>query len=162
MPGCLRHRSLRIALVALLALSGGCRGHAQAGWSPTRVARQYFEYLRDRKVSSARDLCYFEDDRAEQLWVAQMAAYLERRRSGEPAWWGQTFKEQVVREKRSRRPVAFIEVQWLYQVRDGWMMGPHYTYRMRRVGDEWRMLITTYDPKRGVPFVPKLSAPSDD
>jgi len=156
-------RALRVALIVIVAgLPGACREPPPAALSPMQVARNYFDLLRDAEVEEAKGLCAFEDERAEKAWVEQTTDYVHRRAAKHPAWWGHAFRVQVVGDKRSRTPVAFVDVQWRYQVPDGWMMGRHYIYRMKQVRERWRMWITNYDARRGIPFVPRRVEPGDD
>ena len=148
-------RALRVALIVIVAgLPGACREPPPAALSPMQVARNYFGLLRDAKVEQARDLCTFENERAEKAWVEQTTDYVHRRAAKHPAWWGHAFRVQVVGDKRSRTPVAFVDVQWRYQVPDGWMMDRHYTYLMRTVDGEWKMVMSEDMITRGVPFYP--------
>ena len=159
MPG----RALRVMMAGVAALAlGACRSPTVQAVSPGEVAREYFDHLRDGEMERAKRLCFFEDERAEKVWVEQVGAYLQRREAGHPAWWGVPFREQAVPEKSRQAMMAIIEVQWRHQAADGWMMGPNHTYRMKNVKGEWRMWISTYDAGRGVPFVPGPLESDDD
>ena len=159
MPG----RAVRMVLLAVAAVAlGACRPPTVQALSPSEAARAYFDYLRDGQIEQAKRLCFFENERAEKVWVEQIGAYLERREAGQRAWWGTPFREQVLPEKSGPAMMAVIEVQWRYQAAAGWMMGPNHTYRMKDVNGEWRMWISTYDAERGVPFVPGPPKSTDE
>jgi hypothetical protein len=53
---------------------------------------------------------------------------------------------------------AALEVQWRYLAGLGWMVGPHYTYRMTTVGGQWKMVMDQDMINRGIPFVPSDAA----
>jgi hypothetical protein len=146
------------AAAAAVAL-GACRPPASKA-TPTDVAWEYYGHLRDGEMAEAEELCFFEDERAEKAWIEQIGAYLRLREAGQPAWWGAPFREHIAAEE-GQDATAIIDVQWFYPVSDGWMMGPKYTYRMKKPQGGWRMWISTDETKRGVPFVPPPLSESD-
>ena len=126
---------------------------APVGEGAREVATSYFKHLRESEVEKAKALAVFEDEKAEQEWERQVQDYVERRKAGAPAWWGQPFKVQKVPGPPSGE-WAVVEAQWRYRTDLGWLMATHYSYAMRTVGGEWRMVVDNKTAERGIPWLP--------
>ena len=149
-----RHALFVLLAAGLAAAVAGCKTPGPDPTDATAVAKAYHAYLRDKKVEQARALATFEDDNARKVWEEQVQDYVDRREAGGRRWWGEVFQ---VSSASGPEPGewAVAEVQWHYYSGPGWQMSQwKYTYPMRTVDGEWRMVIDNQRIEQNVPFFP--------
>ena len=119
------------------------------------VARRYFELLREGKMREAEPLAAFESPGVRTKWQWEVGDYVARLQAGGRKWWGDPIAAQEISGPPPGQWAA-VEVQWRYLAGAGWMIASnrHYTYLMRTVDGEWKMVMSEDMITRGVPFYP--------
>jgi len=112
-----------------------------------------FMHLREGDLSEAAKWVAFENQRAREEWEQQVADYGQQLAAGGQPWWGDPIKAQRI-PGPAPGEWAVADVQWRYRTNLGWMMGEHYTYKMRTVDGAWRLYVDEATAERGVPWVP--------